>query len=144
MSLVVVVVEELGPPGGPDVSEQRVVDVQSAEGVSPHDGHRLLPVEPKVVPEEVQSLSAVAHRVRVDLLLGSDVRPGSVLRLTVRPAGPEGDVPFEDDLAASLALEVVTLPWHGGRVLALHVVGLDSPLHGHDGGQGPQVSSALA
>ena len=142
LSLVVVVVEELGAPGGPDVSEQRGVDAQSAEGVSPHDGHRLLPVEPKVVLEEVQGLLAVSHGVRVDLLLSRDVRPLRVLGHTVRPAGPEGDGPVEDDLAASLSLEVVTAS-HGGGVVALHVVGLDAPLHGHDGGQGPEVSSAL-
>ena len=131
--LVVVVVEKLSSSGGPDISEQRVVDVQSAEGMSPHDGHSFLTIKPKVIFEEVQSLSAVSHRVRVDFFLYSDVWSRSVLGHTVRTAGPEGDSSVENDLTVSLSLQVVTLSWDRGRVIALHVVGLNAPLHGHDG-----------
>ena len=70
INLVVVVVEELCSLAGPDISQQRVVDVESAEGVSAHDGHHLLSSEAEVLLEEVDGLPAVAHDIRMDLTLG--------------------------------------------------------------------------
>ena len=55
------------------------MNAQLAEGVSSHDGHRLLAVEAEVLLEEVQRLPAITHGVGVDLLLAGDVRPVRVL-----------------------------------------------------------------
>ena len=92
INLVVVVVEELRPLAGPDISQQRVVDVESAEGVSAHDGHHLLSSEAEVLLEELDGLLAVAHDIRMDLTLGGDVRPELVLRDTVRTTCPGAGV----------------------------------------------------
>ena len=51
---------------------------------------------------------------------------------------PEWDGGVEEDVTARLPLQVVTA-WHGVEVVTLHVVGLHAPLHGQDGGQGPDV-----
>ena len=55
------------------------MNIEPAEGVTAHDGHRLLAVEAKVLLEEVQSLLAVTHGVSMDLLLDGDVRSVLVL-----------------------------------------------------------------
>ena len=84
--LVVIIVEEVGPSRGPDVSEQRSVDVESAEGVSAHNGHSLLAREAKLLLEEGDQLLAVPHRVGVHLMLAGDVGSECIIRLTVRPS----------------------------------------------------------
>ena len=85
------------------------MNVETAEGVSSHDGHALLAVEAEVLLEEVQRLPTVSHGVSVDLLLGGDVGPGLVARDTVRAARAEWNCCVEEELTARLALEVVAL-----------------------------------
>ena len=64
------------------------------------------------------------------------------LRDAVHSASLERYAGVEQDMAARLPLEVMAAS-HRVEVVTLHVVGLHPPLHRHDGGQGPQVSSAL-
>ena len=62
--LVVVIIEELCPLAGPDISQQGVVHPEPPKGVSSHDGDDLLPGEAETVLEELNSPPPISHDVQ--------------------------------------------------------------------------------
>ena len=81
--------------------------MKSSKSMSPHNGDSLLASEAKLLLEEGDQLLAIPDRVGVNLMLGSNVGPGTVRGNAVSSPSSEGDGAVESNGASWLSLKMV-------------------------------------